>query len=40
MILAMLLLSVAKTHRNRWTPALTNFFRWTPAPTPDRVPGD
>ncbi len=35
-ILFMLLLSVAKTHKDRWMPALANFF--TPAPA--RVSGD
>ncbi|MFB3828719.1 MAG: heparan-alpha-glucosaminide N-acetyltransferase domain-containing protein [Bryobacteraceae bacterium] len=39
-ILGMILLSVARTHRDRWTPAVANFFRWTPGPTPDRVSGD
>jgi len=36
----MLLLALAKTHQNRWRPALRDFFRWNPGPTPDRVPGD
>lgn len=35
-ILFMVLLSAAKTHRNRWATAVTNFF----SPTPERVPGD
>lgn len=33
----MALLSVARTHRNRWMPALANLFR---PPAPARVPGD
>lgn len=37
-ILAMLLLSVAKTHRDRWVPALANLLR--PSPAPARVSGD
>lgn len=35
-ILLMLLLSVARTHRDRWVPALTSFF----SPAPARISGD
>jgi uncharacterized membrane protein len=37
-IALMLLFSLARTHRNRWVPALANWLRWSPAPA--RVPGD
>jgi uncharacterized membrane protein len=37
-ILLMLLISVARTHRRRWIPAVANWLRWNPAPA--RVPGD